>query len=239
MRILVNGEHVGYTRSFFDLNVETPDPELAMSNNTLINFHLLGTKIQVQILSEIILDSGRRVKEFLFITSLDNHHYRVKGRRQSGETYALSFLFPEEEPIVRTFTLPADAVIFSPAMELSMRRLKPGQTMRIRTFDPVTSSAQMLRVKAVRKEEITVLNETQECVRLQAEVGNVTFLMWTNARGDVVRQETPFGWTMEQCTQYQAMDGIDTTPPTHSMISPSALAPLIQMLKPSLETLPQ
>jgi len=233
MRILSDGHPIGYSRTFYDLNDDVPDPELVMHNATNLRINLLGSEINLQITSTVTLDGGHRMKSFFFGTSLDGMMYRVSGTRTAGQSFDLSIKMPQQtEPITRKVTIPDDSIIFSPSIEMAMRRMKPGQTMRLNGYDPLTGGGSMLLIRAENYEDITISGKNVRCLRLVAEYGSMRFPLWTNEEGSVMRQETPFGWTMEVCTQQEALRGMDQSgaPPPLSM---PGLPALLQMLTPS------
>jgi hypothetical protein len=86
-----------------------------------------------------------------------------------------------------------------------MGRLKPGETMRIKTLDPTSMAIEDLVVKALRKEPRDVLGVPTDTTALSVSFHGVELLSWVDANGRVVRQETPFGWIMEACTAEDAM----------------------------------
>jgi len=93
--------------------------------------------------------------------------------------------------------IPDDAVIYSPMNELAMSRLRPGQRMRIKTFDPITLQTATVLVEAVRDEDIFVMGESHPTTVLTMTYLGFTMRAWMSKQGRILRQETLIGWTIE------------------------------------------
>jgi len=103
--------------------------------------------------------------------------------------------------------IPDDAVIYSPMNEneLAMSRLRPGQRMRIKTFDPITLQTATVLVEAVRDEDISVMGESHPTTVLTMTSLGFTMRAWMSKQGRIFRQETPIGWTIESTDHADAM----------------------------------
>ncbi|MCK5528351.1 MAG: transglutaminase domain-containing protein, partial [Kiritimatiellae bacterium] len=64
-------------------------------------------------------------------------------------------------------------------------------------------------VKALRYESITNMNKVCSATLLSADYQGLNILTWIDSEGKVLRQETPFGWTLEACDAETALVNIE------------------------------
>ncbi len=91
------------------------------------------------------------------------------------------------EPIVLPLTL---------YYTLAARGLTPGETYRLRLFDPMTVSEGDATITIRDPEIVRWGGREEEAHRLQTTFAGLTTTAWVNARGEVLKEETPLGWTL-------------------------------------------
>jgi hypothetical protein len=105
------------------------------------------------------------------------------GRSQRTERRRL------DEPIVLPLNL---------YYSLASKGFTPGETYRVRLFDPMTLSDGDATVAVKETEVVRWGGHEEEAFRLQTTFSGLTTTTWVNARGEVLQEETPLGWTLRK-----------------------------------------
>lgn len=79
---------------------------------------------------------------------------------------------------------------------LAARGFTPGETYRLRLFDPMTVSEGDATIVVRGPEIVRWGGREEEAHRLQATFAGLTTTAWVNDRGEVLQEETPLGWTL-------------------------------------------
>lgn len=221
MRILYHGAPVGYTHMYMESGDETADAHCVINNRADVKVRFLGKPEKASIESSIALDSSYRLQKFIFTADLADYLVNVKGGRTQGRTFEVSIHtegLPLDLPTPAsspdspgsdyrlTVEIPDEAVVYSPASALAMRRMKVGQETTLRTVDPMTMRPASVVMKAVGVDTLRIDGEDVEATRILSESKGQKMTLWVDASGNVVRQETPLGWTLERCSAAAAID---------------------------------
>ena len=95
---------------------------------------------------------------------------------------------------------------------MAVKRLKPGQQMSIRTMNPVTRQPATIVVRALRRETLMIEGEDRDATVLSVGYGGMDMLTWIGPEGQLLRQETPLGWTLESCSRETALATVEDSP---------------------------
>ncbi len=90
---------------------------------------------------------------------------------------------------------------FSPFM--GMRNLKVGKEWHVWSFNPLNRGMTQVKVTVTSKEKVTFDGETVDVFVLSAEHGPMQIKSWVTPAGEVLRQETPFGFSLRKETTEQ------------------------------------
>jgi transglutaminase-like putative cysteine protease len=107
---------------------------------------------------------------------------------------------------------------------LSVPALEPGDEYVVNTFDPMTLSVTSARLSYAGKESIDVAGESVPATVVNVTTSGMPVKVWVDERGDVVRAETPYGFTLARITPEEAAAGIDSQGQAASADLLSALA---------------
>ena len=204
MKVLINGNHVGYTHSSVDVDEENPNERYSFSSKTVLRISLLGSPQYISVYMGAKLNTFYALQRFSM--SLENATYSMKltAVRLDGDR----FLAKMETPAGKqnfAVELPEDVVIYSPAMDAYIYDLKPGERYLFNTLDPMTLTPMPMSVTAQGDVPFDQ-NGTQVTARLFLyDFNGAQSKTWMNDEGDVLLQETPWGWSMEASTPEQAV----------------------------------
>jgi hypothetical protein len=204
MKILMNGAHVGYSHTQIDVEESNPAEQYSLNNKTSLSIGMLGERQQITVVSEAKLDALYRLQKFLFALTARRYATTIEGRRDEGGIFVVTV---RSESGVRSLKLeiPDDVILYSPMTAMAMSRLEPGKSLRLRTLDPASLTVGDLVVRALRKEPITGPGGEVDATVLEVGFQGMEMLTWIDKDGVVLRQETPFGWSLEACGAEEAV----------------------------------
>ena len=173
-----------------------------------LKMKMLGMEQKVFVDSVAMIDEMYHLSGFDFNLSSSGYTIKVRGTK-TGETGFDVEIRTGDLVQHRRIDVPEGVVLYSPMTDLAMRRLKPGQELTMQTVDPSTLSTIGLTTRALRREDLVVGEVEYRATVLSTEYQGVTILSWIDKDGRLLRQETPFGWTMEACEPEQAFESLD------------------------------
>ncbi len=224
MQVIFKDTPIGYSHTWVDTSVESPDEAYAMKNITFLNLKIMGISRWVKVSAGATLDARYRLQTFSAVMNAATYSTRLNGERTGpGKFQAHVFTAGAE----RSFSLdiPEDAIIYSPMTEMAMRRLQPGQSLQLKAFDPLSMTTADIRVKALRNEPFRMDGREQEATVLNMSYQGLETLSWIDDNGRILRQETPFGWALQACTPEQALafqqDGVQAEDMLAALAVPS------------------
>ncbi|MGQ9661439.1 MAG: transglutaminase-like domain-containing protein [Kiritimatiellia bacterium] len=207
MRILFGEQPLGYARTQMDVNETDSREHYVVRSVVHLRVNLMGEHQEVQLFSDVSLDEEYALQRFTFGLSSPGQQLQVTATRERGSKFGVRIRAGDT---VRETSLdiPDDVVVYSPMTEMAMRNLKPGEQLTIRVLDPATLSTANLLVKALRQETLEVGGKKWDAMLLSVTYMNVEFNSWMAPDGTILRQTTPFGWTLEACSPEEAYRAI-------------------------------
>ena len=204
MKIVFRGAPIGYSYTRVDLHERDPIEYCTVHNRSLLNLKIMGQGQRVQVNASASLDNTYRMQRFSFLMASRGYSLRLEGRRAGGQTFEVLVQTAAGRQKVRV-EVPDDAVLYSPMTEMAMRNLKPGDSMSVKTLDPTTLTIVNVIVSALRTEPVPERADKSEATVLSVNYRGMEVLTWISPEGDMLRQETPFGWTMIACGPEEAL----------------------------------
>lgn len=204
MQVLFKETPIGYSHTWVDSRVESPEESYAINNVTVLDLKLMGVNQLVKISSGATLDAAYRLQTFFAAMNAAAYSTRLDGERVGPGKFRARLAAAGNE---RSFVLdiPEDAIVYSPMTEMAMRRLRPGQSLQLKAFDPLSLTATDILVQALRQERFRRDGEEKDATVLKMSYHGLETLAWIDGDGRILRQETPFGWALQSCTPGQAM----------------------------------
>ena len=204
MKISFQGKPIGYSQTQINMDEKDPAEQYKVGNKTILNLNIMGEPQNITIAAEASLNALYDLQRFYFLMASRQYSVQVDGRRTGREAFAARISSAAGIQHVNV-KIPDDAILYSPMIELSLSRLKPGQELRVKTFDPATLTTADVLVRAVGRETLTFHGREQEATVLEMDLQGMKIRAWMDTDGRMLKQDTPFGWTMESCTAQEAM----------------------------------
>ncbi len=229
-RILVSDTPAGYSHSSMNVSDEN-ESNIEMHNRTLLKAAIAGQPFKINVHTTLTLDPDYDLLLFDSAVAAQGMTFRVTGKRITPGHYTVTS-FTGDLSTQRNIEIPRDVVLYSPMSLLSLRRLKPGQELTIKTLDPISMTATHVLVKAIRKEFLNIDSIETEATLLTSQYHGLQLKSWIDETGAILRQETPLGWVIEACsaeTALAAVTGDKAPPELLSLGSSTALFTLFKM----------
>ena len=204
MVIRFNTAHIGYSHTVVDIDETTPDRQILIENETVMNLKILDTVQNVRVTSRANLDAFYHLQTFHFALISRGYSVTLSGTREKERTFRVTIHSAGNQQSLR-IQIPDDAVLYSPLTDLMLQRLQPGQSVRVRLFNPATLSISDVPVRALRHETLQVLGTNTPTIVLEADVQGLAMTSWMDAEGRILKQDTPLGWSLLACTAEEAV----------------------------------
>ena len=206
-RIIINNVPAGYTHTAMHVAEGGPAENIEIRNKTYINISLAGTPAIIRIKSVLLLDPDYDLIKFSGKASAPGFTANISGQRSHDRIYDVE-INAGGIATRRTVEIPKDVLVYSPLTMPAFGKLKPGQSLSIKTIDPFSMSPENIIIKAVKRETITHNGKATEAVRLTLNYHGIRLNSWVDSRGLILRQETPPGWIIESCEAGDALNAI-------------------------------
>jgi len=209
MKILSNGEHVGYVNSSIEMTEVEGEEQLQMRTQILIRVYYQGRFELVRLTNEVLLDSRQDLTGSLSTFSAGTytgslHLEPIEGSKDFTMTAQLN-----QMKFKRQISLPPGVVISSPLMDTGLRSVTVGKTVYIRTMDPFSPTGELrtVEVTGISVESRTLPGEERplDVTLVSIKMGDWDLEAEIDEFGRIVRQETPFGMTFVQSDASTAM----------------------------------
>ena len=213
MKIYLAGQPIGYTQTILDVDDKSPDAAYELTTNASINIPGFGGdgNRRFRISGDVRFDGSYRVQSFGVAASDGKMRFVARGKRLERDLFEVEHGL-KDALSTTTVRIPDDAIVQSPQFDLVLKRLKPGQHLWLKVMDPLTMSPSRMKI-AAKEYEIITLNSGRRVTALRLEVTQQSgpINAWVDQQGQMLRQETPFGLTLETCTAQEALT-LDETP---------------------------
>lgn len=208
MKIMFEGIPIGYSHTSSDVNEFDPAQHYMVNNEVHLRLKIMGKQQNVHLNTLVHLDAMYEIRKFSFSLSSGGYPMHINAERETERTFNVEIVTGNSTERTK-IDIPNDVVLYSPMTEMSLRRLKPGRQVNIRTLNPVSMQKVNLLIRALRKEPLVLAGKEYQATVLAMEYEGMEIFTWIDSRGNILRQETPIGWTMEKCTMEEAFETIE------------------------------
>lgn len=204
MQVLFKDTPIGYSHTWVDSRVESAPESFTLRNQTQMQLPVLGFTQPIYLSAGATLDAAYQLQEFFAQLQSSVYATRLDGRRLGQDRFHVR-IQTDAGTQETDLTIPPDVILYSPLTEMAVSRLKPGDTLNLRVFDPLSLTVAEVAMHAVRREPMKLNGQTQDTTVIKTVYQGLETTGWVDAAGRMVRQETPFGLTLQACTFDEAM----------------------------------
>lgn len=195
-------ERIGYVRNRF---TETEQGNIRLRQESYLVLNILKRKYPVKLEGEALLSPGYLLKSFSF--RLDSTFYQtdIKGEVQ-GENLDLQ-MNTGKDIISRSLHLNSPPFISTNRRAyLLTGSLEEGDKIGIPYFDPFSLSLHNTTVTYQGREKVVVNGRVRNLHRFRESFAGIKVNSWLNDKGDVIKEESPAGFTFIAEPEFQARD---------------------------------
>ncbi len=204
MKISFQGKPIGYTHTSVDVDEKDGINQYRINNRTILTLSIMGSQQRVAVNADATVDALYKLTSFSFDLTSTGYAMNVDGTRKKGDLFDVSIKGLGSTQHF-SITIPEGAVIYSPMTEMTLKSLNPGNQTTLKIFNPVTLTAQNVTVRALRHEVLLHRGKSINTTVLTAKIDGMEALSWIDSDGITLKQETPFGWTIESCDAKEAL----------------------------------
>ncbi|MBI2431289.1 MAG: transglutaminase domain-containing protein [Candidatus Hydrogenedentes bacterium] len=145
------------------------------------------------------------LSEFDFTIQSGEHEMRVNGSVAEGQLSGIVRTAGETLPL----RLPvSDALLLGGGAGMTaidVPLLHPGEILYVDSFDPTTMAVSKAKLTGVGEDTIALAGEYVHTFIVDASIGSIDSRAWLTADGEVVRAETPFGFSIQKMSPEEAL----------------------------------
>jgi hypothetical protein len=211
MGVYVGEEFVGFVNSRTVHGSKDGAPGAYLSLRAQVTMSLLERETSLGANGTAWLSDTTGLQDFNFDLSSGEHVMRVDGRVENGMLAANLTTGGETIP----FKFPVGSMLglgggmAMPALDLP--DIEVGHEVFVDTFDPTTMSMSKARIQCLRKEPMTIDDRIIDTKVFLSTVGGMTTRAWVGPAGEVLRAETPFGFSLRKISPEQALAPVAPT----------------------------
>lgn len=178
------------------------DAELALN--------LMGDTARVILIGHAWRAYAQPHAEFEFNVNTGHYNFRAEGSLKEGRLDARLHSAGEILPI--SVPIDSDLMISSAVgASLNIPELEVGAIYELDTFDPLTFSTGKARIQCVGKERMDIAGDRHLASVLKMTASGVTTQAWVSAEGEILKVETPVGFTLVKVTPEEALEPAEVT----------------------------
>ena len=161
--------------------------------------NILGQERQLDIAGSATVGAGGELDEFSFrlTTASDRSPFETEvTEKVEGQVLVLNIRSGDstrterrrlQEPLVLPLNL---------HRSLASKGLEPGQEYRLRLLDPTTLTEGEAEITVLEREIVRWGGHEEEAFRIRSRFAGLSTTAWINAEGEILKEETPLGWTL-------------------------------------------
>ncbi len=218
------GERVGFINMRSIPEIREGSAGLKLGLTARMEMSLLGRVTSFSLTGSAWAAKETGLSEFDLRFFSGGHEMGIEGVIAEGtldaQLHTAGETFPLRLPI-------GDQVLLSggmgmPAMDVPL--LKPGQEAYVDSFDPTTMSVGKARLACTGTETLTIDGEEVDTFVITTTIGGITTTAWVTEEEELVRAETPFGFSLEKITPEKAIAPVEPKE-TSSLIRAFSIRP--------------
>lgn len=219
-QILINEQPAGFVHNLFVLDDDGPSPIQEITTRMQMRVKIVEQIQNIRIFSKVDLDQDYKPIFFSVAASANHFSFRITGEHLDENRYAIKMHTAGNET-ERVISIPQNTILYNPVYETALRDMKPGHSVSMQTLDPFTLETAKIVVTAGATENIMIDGKQVSATPLSSRWRGMEFKSWTDQDGQLIKQETPLGWSIIATTQDHAMRSVSENNSPPSLLSNS------------------
>ncbi|MFA4829160.1 MAG: transglutaminase-like domain-containing protein, partial [Thermodesulfovibrionales bacterium] len=199
MGVYYKGEKIGYAGR----KIEKKDEGYKVSELLRMRLNVMDTQKEIETITNAFLDSGLRLKSFDFELKSDANMI-IRGRVEDKNlNVEIETPGAKSEKVIRLKDAPSLNLSVIP--DILKQGLKTGRKFTMAIIDPATLTQESMFIEVTGKEPVTAMGIKQDAFKVKGAFKGTEFLMWLTEKGEVLREESPMGFTLIKEAKENAM----------------------------------
>ena len=199
MGLYYKGEKTGYSYR----KVEKMADGYKISEQMKMRLNVMNVQKDIETFTAAYLGPDMKLRSFDFMLDSDvtmNIKGRVEGKNlkvsmETAGTKSEQVIELKDEPSLNLSLIP----------NILREGIKPDQKISMAVIDPITMTQERILVEVEGKERIMSMNVMREAFRLRGSFKGIEFSVWLTEKGEVLREESPFGFVLVKENEDDAM----------------------------------
>jgi len=201
--ILQNNKKIGFSHSRYTRT----DDGFRFSESLFMRINTMGMVQDIGLKTKGLLNSDFSLKSFDF--NIESGRFNFS----AGGTIAAKILNLETRSAGSSqnhqINLTDDIYFTSGIVQAaSAGNLKPGDRLSLKIFDPLAMGQEPINLQVQEPEEIIIMGERQEALRIALEYKGAEQLAWVDADGNILREKGILGIILEKTSRQEAINGL-------------------------------
>ena len=188
-----------------------------------LSLNLLDMPTELVADAEVWMPYGREEVEFSGRLTSGDHTFEAIGSVRDGvlkaDVSTGDQSFPVQWPLGE---LGSSTAMF--AAGAALPPLKPGESIDVPTFDPMTMRTGNATVTCLDRETISIGGEDVRTTVCETTLSGMRSRIWLDASGEIVQAQTPYGFTLRRISEAEAGGPVDSADATDALAM-AAIAP--------------
>ncbi|MDP3110727.1 MAG: transglutaminase-like domain-containing protein, partial [Thermodesulfovibrionales bacterium] len=199
MGVYYKGEKIGYASR----KIEKKAEGYKVSELLKMRLNVMDTQKEIETITNAFLDSGLRLKSFDFALKSDANMI-IRGRVEDKNlNVEIETPGAKSEKVIHLKDAPSLNLSVIP--DILKQGLKTGRKFNMAIIDPATLTQENMFIEVTGKEPITAMGIKQDAFKVKGTFKGTEFLMWLTGKGEVLREESPMGFTLIKEAKENAM----------------------------------
>lgn len=222
MKVIFGDKDIGYSYTSVNIDESIPANRYKVDNQAHLRLKIVGVSQDIFVNTSVSLDAAFALQKFSFSVSSRGPLLSASGTRAAENKFEVEMAVGNITNSVM-LDIPRDVVVFSPTTAIALGRLRPGRELAVRTLDPTSLKTVNVLARSLRKESIAIGGVEHEATVLALEYRGMKIITWVDPDGEVLRQETPIGVTLEKCSQSEALAAVNGADADTDILKEAAL----------------
>ena len=220
-----DGVQVGYVNVRTRPELRDREKGIGMTLMGRIRLSMLGDASEMLASGETWVSSAQGLRDFRFNVRSGGHEVEATGTVAGGLLKARIVTGGEDYPV--EFPIRSNLQLSSGAGfgMTQLPALEPGDEFIVDTFDPLSLSVSQARIECIGAEPITAMGKVVNARVITSSVSGIKTRAWIDSKGEVLRAETPMGFTIARLSETEAMKGLALSAVSDSFTQLDAVRP--------------
>lgn len=203
------GTRIGFVNTTANPDLRDARPGVAYMMTAKLRLTLLSTPTELLVSGSAWIPQSEGTAEFDFKIKSGEHDMRVTATVADGQLNGTIRTAGESIPLKLPVSKDLLLAGGMGTMALNVPLMEVGGETVIDAFDPMTLSMGKAHVKCVGEETVMVGGQQIPTKVIETTINGMTTKAWGAGNGEIVRAETPFGFSLRKVTVQEALSPLE------------------------------